>query len=997
MQTPIHAETGGQGHNKFQLQLFCCKRVPPPYKDRGIIMRRLPLITALAVLLAASVCFAAPIPFPQVDSDLRADPAAKFGTLPNGLRYVVMPNHEPKGRVSLRLLVLAGSLEETDSQQGLAHYLEHMAFNGSTHFAPGTLVERLQRLGMGFGADTNAATSFDHTIYQLELPDTAPGTLAEGLQILSDYCGGLLLEQKMVDKERGIILSEKRARDSVSYRTFVSELEFLTAGTRIPKRLPIGKTDVIEKASREQFVDFYNTWYRPDRMVVIVVGDIDGASVEKQIVDGFSGIAPRSPEPPAVDLGQVPVFTGLRANYHGEPEAPDTRIVLASTVPYTHEPDTAATRLKYLPRMLAVDMLNLRLGILAKKENAPFIRASASIDESFNLYREADIEVVCKAEQWLDAMNVADHEFRRAFMFGFHEDELKQVVSDFRNSLEQAAKTASTRRSDDLAGEVADSLVDREVFTSPQDDLALYGPALDKVTLADCAAAFRAAWSSAGRYVMVAGNLKLVGPQNATNAIVAAAYNRARAVEIKPTGARAEVTWAYSDFGPPGAVASKTHIDDLDITEVVFANGVRLNLKKTDFEANTIHVAARIGTGLLTEPPAEPGLSRFASLTFSAGGLGKHGADDLQQILAGKTVGVLFSSTTDAFVFEGDTNKDDLALEFQLLTASIKDPGYRPEALRTARKRIDAAYLSFAHTEHGPMNLKVPQILASGDTRFGLPPREQMLARNLDEVKAWLAPQLASGALEVSVLGDIDVDAVIGIAARTIGTLPMRDPRPRLDELKRVSFPSVPFREDYGIDTEIPKGVVAIYWPTADGTDVHRARRLNMLADVLADRLRVKVREQLGSSYSPTATSFASDVFPGYGYLEAIVIVDPAKTKQIEDVIIDVAADLSAHGATQDELERAKKPKLTAERESERTNKYWMTVLLRAQERPEVLDWARSRRADFESISLADVDALAKAYLSPEKASRVTIHPYLVPAASPLRTAPTPRPPPDGL
>jgi zinc protease len=272
-----------------------------------------------------------------------------------------------------------------------------------------------------------------------------------------------------------------------------------------------------------------------------------------------------------------------------------------------------------------------------------------------------------------------------------------------------------------------------------------------------------------------------------------------------------------------------------------------------------------------------------------------------------------------------------------------------------------------------------------------------MLARNLDEVKAWLAPQLASGALEVSVLGDIDVDAVIGVAARTIGTLPMRDPKPQLDELKRVSFPPVPFRQDYGIDTEIPKGVVAIYWPTADGTDVHRARRLNMLADVLADRLRVKVREQLGSSYSPTATSFASDVFPGYGYLEAIVIVDPAKIKQIEDVIIDVAADLSAHGATQDELERAKKPKLTAERESERTNKYWMTVLLRAQERPEVLDWARSRRADFESISLADVDALAKAYLSPEKASRVTIHPYLVPAASPLRTAPTPRPPPDGL
>ena len=165
-------------------------------------MRRIPLLTALAASLALALSLRAALPFPQAESDLKADSAAHFGTLPNGLRYVVMPNHEPKARASLRLLVLAGSFDETEAQRGLAHYLEHMAFNGSTHYAPGTLVEKLQRLGMGFGADTNASTSFDHTLYQLELPDTAPATLAEGLQILSDYCGGLLLDQKMVDKER---------------------------------------------------------------------------------------------------------------------------------------------------------------------------------------------------------------------------------------------------------------------------------------------------------------------------------------------------------------------------------------------------------------------------------------------------------------------------------------------------------------------------------------------------------------------------------------------------------------------------------------------------------------------------------------------------------------------------------------------------------------------------------------------------------------------------
>src|SRR5580658_4215238 len=247
-------------------------------------MRRIPSIIALAVSIALAAPLRAAIPFPQAESDLRADPAIKFGTLPNGVRYAVMANHEPKGRVSLRLLVMAGSFEETEAQRGLAHYLEHMAFNGSTHYAPGTLVEKLQRLGMGFGADTNAATSFDHTIFQLEMPDTSPAALADGLQILADYGGGLLLLDKMVDKERGIILSEKRTRDSVGYRTMVAEMEFMEAGTRIPERLPIGLADVIEKSHREPFVDFYDTWYRPENLVVIVVGDIDAPSVVKQIV-----------------------------------------------------------------------------------------------------------------------------------------------------------------------------------------------------------------------------------------------------------------------------------------------------------------------------------------------------------------------------------------------------------------------------------------------------------------------------------------------------------------------------------------------------------------------------------------------------------------------------------------------------------------------------------------------------------------------------------------
>ncbi len=947
-------------------------------------MRRLYLCSALVVLVALAAPLRAATPFAQDGSDLRADPAIRFGTLSNGMRYAVMPNHEPKNRASLRLLVLSGSFQENEDQRGLAHFLEHMAFNGSTHYSPGTLVEKLQRLGMGFGADTNAATSFDHTIYQLELPDTAPATLSEGLQILADYSGGLLIEPAMINKERGIILSEKRTRDSVGYRTFESQLGFVFAGSRLPERLPIGLTPVIQNSDRVPFVDVYNTWYRPERMVVIVVGDIDAASIERQIVGEFSSIAPRAPERPAVDMGTVASFSGVRTLFHGEPEAPDTQIAIETAIPYPQPADTKAFEIHETIKTLAIEMLNRRFSILAKKDGAPFTHAEASVNEAFSLFRESSVEVHCRADQWTAAMGVAEQELRSALNLGFRPDELKEAVADYRNELEQAVKTVSTRRSDDLAGQIADSIVERQVYTSPADDLTLLDPVLDKVTPKDCEDALRDAWSAPGRYVYVSGNAVIAGDANAA---IAGAYTKSTEVAVKATDSEANMAWAYAQFGTPGAVASRKHIADLDFTEITFTNGVRLNLKKTDFEANTIHIACRLGTGQLTEPASEPGLGVFSSLTFTAGGLGKHSVDDLQRILAGRNVKSSFSAEQDSFIVEGLTNREDLALEFQLVAASITDPGYRPESLRVARKRIETAYLRFEHTESGPFATEIPRILASGDPRFGLPSKDAMMKFNLDDMKAWLSPQLLGGALEVTVIGDFDPDAVVDAASRTIGTLPARDPRPALDDLKRVSYPREPFARDFPIDSKIPKTVVAVYWPTADAMDVHRARRLNILAEVLSDRLRVRLREQMGSTYAPEAYSDASEIFPGYGYITASAVVDPAKAEEIEAAIVAVAGDLHDKGSTQDELERAKNPLLTSIRESERTNSYWMMVLVRAQERPEVLDWARSRRADFTSISKADIDSLAAAYLDPSKASSAVVDPTEAPTAAPQPAA----------
>ena len=914
------------------------------------------------------------LPFPQEGSDLKPEPAARFGALANGLRYVVLPNHEPKGRVSMRLLVLAGSLEEKDDQRGLAHFLEHMAFNGSTHYAPGTLLEFFQRMGMSFGGDTNATTYFDRTVYLLELPHADDATLAEGLRVFADFADGLLLRDEQINKERGIILSEKRARDSVSYRNLVAQLDAMLGTTLLPKRLVIGLPQIITGSTRYRFVDFWDTWYRPEKMAVVVVGDFpDAAAVEKMVTVAFAGVTARAAARPDPTLGELPKFDGVRAVFHAEPESPTTEVSITSITPYPREQDKAALRLRRLPRLLAISMLNRRFSILAEKENAPFAFAAANVAEEFHFYRKASLDVWCKPEQWADALATGEQELRRALEQGFTVAELKEVVANLSNALEQAVKTASTRRSSNLADGIAQSLVAEEVFTSPADNLALYKPALAKLTPADCLEALRAAFAAEGRFVMVSGNAQIPG---GAAAAITAAYQTSHAVIVAAPDTNKESEWSYTDFGSPGKVAKREHVSDLDIELVTFANGVRLNLKKTDFEAGSIGVSARTGNGTITEPRNLRGLAALAGVTFGTGGLGKHSFDDLLRIFAGKNVGLQFRPESEAFCFSGETTPDDLVLDLQYLAALLTDPGYRPESLRKARKGLEQLYLSFEHTANGPLQTEIKSLLAGGDPRFGMPAKKVMMSRNLDEIKAWLSPQFAKGALEVALVGDLDIEIAIAAAAQTVGALPPRGQKPELADLKKVSFPAQPFAKDYTITSAIPKGALYLFWPTTDGLDVPRRRRLSLLADVVSDRLRVKVREEIGGTYSPDAGSFASDTFPGYGYFVANVDVDPAMAGKISDLVISVADDLATNGVTEDELKRVRQPLLTAIQQSLRTNDYWLnSVLARAQEKPEWLDWSRTRLADLEATTTAQLAALAREYLGHARVSRATVLP----------------------
>ncbi|KXU37714.1 peptidase M16 [Cephaloticoccus primus] len=915
------------------------------------------------------------------EPSLKVDPALRTGTLPNGLRYAIYPNKEPQGRASLRLVVQAGSLHETEEQRGLAHFLEHMAFNGSTNYPPGTLVEFFQRMGMSFGGDTNAFTSFDRTQYMLELPRTDEPTLAEGLRVLSDYAGGLLLLDEEIDRERGVILNEKRARDNVGYRIFVAQFGFMLNEARLPQRLPIGLEPVIEQARRDRFVDFWETWYRPERMIVVAVGDFDVAQVEAQIRETFTPLAAKAPARPLPDMGRVPDFQGLRVFYHHEPEAPSTTVSLTWLTPYADEPDSAQKRLAALPRDLALEILNRRFTELARKEGAPFAAGRAYVGDYFHFVTEAELSISTTAEHWSAALGVADKELRRALQFGFRPEELAEVVAEYRSVLEQAVRRAPTRHSSQLSNELAEALHKGEIFAHPEAHLELFSEALSRLTPEDCLAALRETFSGRGHYISVMGNSVIGDPgepaPDAARAAIRDVYVASQREPVSPPEALHQTEWAYHYWGEPGRVVSDERVADLDLRLIRFANGVRLNLKKTGFEKGVIKVALRVGEGKLCEPAEQyPGIGVVAAGLFNLGGLGAHDPDELRRLLAGHTVSSGFRVELDAFTLAGETTRDDLQLQLQIMAAQLTDVGLRPEALRELHKDINQMYRGFAHTTNGPLATEVARFVMGGDPRFGLPPKEVLLSRTPEEAREWLTEPLAQGPLEVAIVGDFDPEATIAAVAGTLGALPPRRERRALDERKQVRFPEKPFNKNYRIPTEIDKGELRVYWPTTDGIDVQRRRRLALLGAVLNDRLRVKVREEIGGSYSPRAMSQASEVFPGYGSMQAACIVDPAQAGMITDLIVEIGDDLARNGVSADELERARQPVMTSIRESLRSNDYWLhSVLADAQEKPESLDWARTRERDFESITAEELSELARTYLGAARASRVIVLP----------------------
>ncbi|MDR3473253.1 MAG: pitrilysin family protein, partial [Devosia sp.] len=542
--------------------------------------RRLAAAAALAFPLlfgAAQAAPAQPPPnaWPQTYANLPPDPAMRFGTLPNGMRYVVMRNATPGGQASLRLRFAAGSIDENDAEQGLAHLLEHMAFDGSTHVPNGEMIKILERHGLAFGADTNASTSWEETVYKLDLPKADPDSVDSSLMLLREVASELLLSQDAIDKERGVVLSEERLRDTPSYHVAKAGLQLALQGQLAANRFPIGQVEAVKNATREQLLDIYTRYYRPERAVLVAVGDFDPNVMEAKIKARFADWTAKAAPGPEPDRG-APMQRGPVTELKVEPGAPEV-VEMGWASPPDLSLDSKAKRQRNMIDNLALAVLNRRLLKLVRSDNPPFLSASAYRQDVFHSADVTTVQTETKPGDWRDALTAVDQEVRRLVKFGVSADELSTEVDAYRAALRSGAQGEKTRNTPAIADDIVDTVASPEVETSPSEDLALFEDDVRGLTPADISEALKSVFGGSGPLTLVATTQPVEGGQ----AAVAQAFAQIDAQPVAPPAAQAALSWPYNSLGAPGQVAERREIGDLGVTFVRFANGVRLTIKPT--------------------------------------------------------------------------------------------------------------------------------------------------------------------------------------------------------------------------------------------------------------------------------------------------------------------------------------------------------------------------------------------------------------------------------
>jgi zinc protease len=876
---------------------------------------------AAQVQMKSAVTTAAPVP-----ADSLRDPALRTGTLPNGLHYYVRANAMPAGRAELRLVVNAGSILEDDDQRGMAHFLEHMAFNGTRHFPHQSLVDFIEGSGMRFGADLNASTSFDETVYMLTVPTDDPSSLEQGLTVMEDWAsGGILIDSAEVVAERGVVLGEWRSRlpDTTSQKIQKHQREVLFgAGSRYLDRFPIGLPEMLDIASRRPIARFYNDWYRPDLMAVVVVGDIDPSAIEHELRERFGKIAPRE-KPRARPASRVAVAANGIVDVQRAQIVPSVQVLWPVPEP---EVELRSRVERRLTEQLLLQSLQQRFLRMRELESRPFVVADI---QRGAIARPLDL-IGFRLIAWPDslerALETAVAEVERVAQHGIPPETLEREKAALLSQMEHAAGSATARPSKAYADEYAQYyLTGRGTLLSAQQELTLARELLPAITPERMAEAARFWRSARGRKVMFTLP-ELAHTRPPTRESVEAIFDSVASTKLAAPEARKLAEGPLLEKPPvPGRVMKEITDTAAGITEWTLSNGARVIFKPTQNDPDELLLRAWSPGGFSLVPDSLFFSSgrMVARMMTEAAGLGSHDHDDLTAQLA--TSGVRDFKVDIGYGDESISlggSPGELELLFQMLYLQFTAP------------RLDSAELAgwknFAKYQRSSFSLfdQLAQTIARGNPRL-MPVSTQLadLAK-LEEAMAVYHDRFGNaGDFTFTIVGAATAAQVKPLVERYLASLPATSKRETPKDLgvrpflMRIVNNVKPF--------DVPKASTLLVFdgelPTAEpGAYLAEREQLATLTDVLNRRLRARLREELGATYGVMAMDRTYSLSKEHYQLLFAFDAAPERMRAMQREMKSILDAVRDSGATEAELVRAAAVQRRSLEVQLQDNDYWM-------------------------------------------------------------------------
>lgn len=896
-------------------------------------------------------------------SDITPDPAWTFGTLPNGLRYAVRRNGVPPGQVAIRVRIDAGSLMEADSERGFAHLIEHLSFRGSQYVPDGESKRLWQRLGVTFGSDSNASTTFTQTVYKLDLPAATPQGLDESMKVLSGMMAAPTLTQAALDAERPVVLAEQRERLNPQMRFSDATRALFFAGQPLAERSPIGTVETLTGATPASVAAFHRRWYRPDRTTIVIAGDQDPAALEELVKRHFSGWTAPGPATPAPDFGK-PAKDGAASAVSVEPALPPV-VTMAILRPWTIDADTVLFNQERMIDQIAIRILNRRLESRARGGGS-FITANADLQDVARSANLTAVSIVPVGEDWETAVRDVRRVIADAMVNAPTQAEIDREVAEIDAAMKNAVDTSRVEAGAIQADEIVQAVDIRETAASSEGSLGIFRGAVEKkfFTPQRVLAATKKVFEGERRAIVNART-----PDAGTQAKLAAVLDEDVS---KLAYARAKGGTLGFDklprLGSAGTVAErKVGVADPAIEQVRFANGVNLLVFPNESETGKIYVRVRFGTGLRGLPADRVTPAWAGDLALIPSGIGKFGQEEIDRMTSGRQIGLDFAIDDDAFMFGALTRPADLADQLKLIAAKLNTPGWDPNPVARARAVMLAGYAAFDSSPDGVLGRDLEKLLHAGDARWGVPPREAVEKLDARAFRAFWEPILAEGPIEVQIYGDVTADAAIAATAASLGALKPRRAAPLDGPLP--GFPAhaaAPVVRNH--EGQPNQAAAVIAWPTAGGSDaISESRRLEVLAAVFRDRLFDRLRSQAGVSYTPNIVNDWPVGMPGGGRLIAIGQVPPDKTAYFFQLAREIAADLVATPVSDDELRRAQLPVAQSWARMSSGNTFWLMQTGGGTIDPKRLAAVATLPQDLGRISPAELQALAAKYLRPER------------------------------